>query len=101
MRTHLPALLSPQLVEAIVLPMTHKEAFENIGIQPPKGAKITHLLIIIFNKKIFYYFQVYYYMGFQVLERLYWPEPVLLKQMYPLAQTIMNFIRSYYFFFHL
>ena len=27
----------PQLVEAIVLPMTHKEAFENIGIQPPKG----------------------------------------------------------------
>lgn len=26
-----------ELVEAIVLPMTHKEAFENIGIQPPKG----------------------------------------------------------------
>ena len=26
-----------QLVEAIVLPMTHKERFENIGIQPPKG----------------------------------------------------------------
>lgn len=26
-----------QLVEAIVLPMTHKEKFENIGIQPPKG----------------------------------------------------------------
>ena len=27
--------------EAIVLPMTHKERFENIGIQPPKGAAWT------------------------------------------------------------
>ena len=27
-----------ELVEAIVLPMTHKERFENIGIKPPKGA---------------------------------------------------------------
>merc|ERR1719436_1738644 len=26
-----------ELIEAIVLPMTHKERFENIGIQPPKG----------------------------------------------------------------
>merc|ERR1712070_275514 len=26
-----------ELVEAIVLPMTHKERFENIGIKPPKG----------------------------------------------------------------
>ena len=26
-----------QLIEAVVLPMTHKERFENIGIQPPKG----------------------------------------------------------------
>lgn len=26
-----------QLVEAIVLPMNHKEKFENLGIQPPKG----------------------------------------------------------------
>merc|ERR1719450_3194 len=26
-----------ELTEAIVLPMTHKERFENIGIQPPKG----------------------------------------------------------------
>jgi len=24
-------------VEAIVLPMNHKEKFENLGIQPPKG----------------------------------------------------------------
>merc|ERR1711934_161717 len=26
-----------ELTEAIVLPMTHKERFENIGIRPPKG----------------------------------------------------------------
>lgn len=26
-----------QLVEAIVLPMTHRERFETIGIRPPKG----------------------------------------------------------------
>lgn len=26
-----------QLIEAVVLPMTHKERFQNIGIQPPKG----------------------------------------------------------------
>jgi len=30
-------LFSLQLVEAIVLPMNHKEKFENLGIQPPKG----------------------------------------------------------------
>ena len=26
-----------ELVEAIVLPLTHKDRFENLGIQPPKG----------------------------------------------------------------
>lgn len=26
-----------ELIEAIVLPMTHKEKFDNIGIRPPKG----------------------------------------------------------------
>ncbi|KAI6654299.1 26S protease regulatory subunit 6A [Oopsacas minuta] len=26
-----------ELIEAIVLPMTHKDKFDNIGIQPPKG----------------------------------------------------------------
>ena len=26
-----------ELVEAVVLPMTHKERFVNIGIHPPKG----------------------------------------------------------------
>lgn len=26
-----------ELIEAVVLPMTHKEKFDNIGIQPPKG----------------------------------------------------------------
>jgi len=29
-----------ELVEAIVLPITHKERFENIGIKPPKGVLI-------------------------------------------------------------
>jgi len=29
-----------ELIEAIVLPMTHKERFENIGISPPKGVLI-------------------------------------------------------------
>lgn len=26
-----------ELIEAVVLPMTHKDKFENLGIQPPKG----------------------------------------------------------------
>ena len=26
-----------ELIEAVVLPMTHKERFENLGISPPKG----------------------------------------------------------------
>ncbi|CAG0900622.1 unnamed protein product [Cyprideis torosa] len=26
-----------ELIEAVVLPMTHKDRFENLGIQPPKG----------------------------------------------------------------
>ena len=26
-----------ELIEAVVLPMTHKERFETIGIKPPKG----------------------------------------------------------------
>ena len=34
---YLFVLISEQLVEAIVLPMTHKERFENLGIAPPKG----------------------------------------------------------------
>jgi len=29
-----------ELIEAIVLPMTHKERFDNIGIRPPKGLLI-------------------------------------------------------------
>lgn len=32
-------LVLTQLVEAIVLPMTHKERFENLGIAPPKGTE--------------------------------------------------------------
>ena len=32
-----PFSTDTQLVEAIVLPMNHREKFEAIGIQPPKG----------------------------------------------------------------
>ena len=37
-----PSPLMPQLVEAIVLPMTHRERFENIGVHPPKGMYVGH-----------------------------------------------------------
>lgn len=33
-------ILTFQLIEAVVLPMTHKERFETLGIQPPKGKEI-------------------------------------------------------------
>ena len=26
-----------ELIEAVVLPMTHKDRFENLGVHPPKG----------------------------------------------------------------
>ena len=42
---------NPELVEAIVLPMTHKERFESLGINPPEGVL---------------------YMAHPELERLYW-----------------------------
>lgn len=32
-----PCHVSPQLIEAVVLPMTHRERFEALGVQPPKG----------------------------------------------------------------
>jgi len=34
-----------ELIEAVVLPMTHKEKFKNLGIHPPKGG-----IYIIFTK---------------------------------------------------
>ena len=34
-----PFFVRLQLIEAIVLPITHKERFDNIGIQPPKGTR--------------------------------------------------------------
>lgn len=34
-----------ELIEAVVLPMTHKDKFETLGIQPPKGViQTVHLL---------------------------------------------------------
>ena len=35
--TPLIIVVFDQLIEAVVLPMTHKERFEALGIQPPKG----------------------------------------------------------------
>ena len=29
-----------ELIEAVVLPMTHKERFINLGIKPPKGVDV-------------------------------------------------------------
>jgi 26S proteasome regulatory subunit T5 len=39
-----------ELVEAIVLPMTHSERFKNLGIKPPKGKFIK----IIINNSFFF-----------------------------------------------
>jgi 26S proteasome regulatory subunit T5 len=40
-----------ELVEAIVLPMSHGERFKNLGIKPPKGKKK-----LFSNKKNFFFF---------------------------------------------
>ena len=64
-----------QLVEAIVLPMTHRERFENIGIHPPKGS----VDYMMHNHRIVMYsltLQVCCCMEHLVLGRLCWPEPV-------------------------
>lgn len=34
-----------QLIEAVVLPMTHKDRFEALGIQPPKGENIIMIML--------------------------------------------------------
>ncbi|CDI81944.1 26S protease regulatory subunit 6a, putative [Eimeria acervulina] len=34
-----------ELIEAIVLPMTHKERFDKIGIRPPKGPQLVQMFI--------------------------------------------------------
>lgn len=40
-----------ELIEAVVLPMTHKDRFTNLGIQPPKG-KIRHKVLFWQNALI-------------------------------------------------
>jgi 26S proteasome regulatory subunit T5 len=49
-----------ELIEAIVLPMKHKEAFENLGIKPPKGIVVffffcyfSHFLNLLFIRQEF------------------------------------------------
>lgn len=41
-----------QLIEAVVLPMTHKERFEALGIQPPKGTILDHVFCQCLKKEI-------------------------------------------------
>lgn len=36
-----------ELIEAVVLPMTHKEKFLNLGIHPPKGTFFVYIIITI------------------------------------------------------
>jgi len=36
-------VLTLQLIEAVVLPMTHKDRFQTLGIQPPKGQALNTL----------------------------------------------------------
>ena len=38
-----------ELVEAIVLPMTHAERFKNLGIKPPKGKFIENSIFFSEN----------------------------------------------------
>jgi len=62
-----------ELVEAIVLPMTHGERFKNLGIKPPKG-KILEFLIenLLFRGLIYiYYSSGVLIMGHLVLEKHY------------------------------
>ena len=37
-----------ELVEAVVLPMTHKQRFKNLGIKPPKG---TYFFFFVIPKR--------------------------------------------------
>jgi len=34
-----------ELVEAVVLPMTHKQRFKNLGIKPPKGSNFLYFFL--------------------------------------------------------
>lgn len=50
-------LLDFQLIEAVVLPMTHKERFDALGIQPPKGKPSLHLILkicLILNQNLWF-----------------------------------------------
>lgn len=42
-----------ELIEAIVLPITHKERFEKIGIKPPKGTSLLVFVALSFCHRCF------------------------------------------------
>jgi hypothetical protein len=39
-----------ELVEAVVLPMTHADRFKNLGIKPPKGADLFRNFFFLWNE---------------------------------------------------
>lgn len=39
-----------EMVEAIVLPMTHRDRFVNLGIKPPKGNRCCSLLSLTLSR---------------------------------------------------
>ena len=65
-----------QLVEAIVLPMTHKERFENIGVHPPKGTFDSSDCGVCTYIHTCMRIQVCCYMVLLELARHYWRGPV-------------------------
>lgn len=42
-----------ELIEAVVLPMTHKDKFKNLGIHPPKGVLVTSFIFSDFISRSF------------------------------------------------
>lgn len=59
-----------ELIEAVVLPITHKERFKSLGIKPPKGIKVINNYFIR---------QVYSCLALQELAKLYLQELALPK----------------------
>ena len=47
-----------ELVEAVVLPMTHMDRFINLGIKPPKGKSNFFICIKVIIIKYYYFINV-------------------------------------------
>lgn len=64
-----------ELVEAIVLPMTHPDRFKKLGIKPPKGC-------LMYGPPGYDLYFIHFLI-FVELVKLWWQELVLLKLMQP------------------